>query len=73
MFFHLIAMPMQLQSNYDRRVGEDVFFIKHCTVDQESSIRPHFLPIATVNVSEDVELRLDPQNGFNQFLAAESL
>src|SRR5260370_36434277 len=39
--WHVPSSPL-LQSDYDRRVGEDVFFIKHRTVNQASSIRPHF-------------------------------
>src|SRR5260370_28007058 len=42
--WHVPSSPL-LQSDYDRRVGEDVFFIKHRTVNQASSIRPHFLSI----------------------------
>src|ERR1700730_4221424 len=56
----------------DRRVPEDVFLIQHGSVDHASPIRAHFLPIASVDVAEDMELGLDPQNGLNQILATEA-
>src|SRR5271154_425195 len=56
----------------DRRVREDVLFIQHRTVDHASFIWPRLLAIASVDVAEDMELGLNPQDCLNQILAAEA-
>ena len=60
MITHAIAPVSLAPSNGDddRRVGENVLFIHHRTVDHAGSVWSLLLAIASVDVSEDMHLGL---------------